>query len=112
MVDKELVDTTLGDLQDGTRSDDVTTEREHIVDDGALTERPRLDDPTPGLTKLTAIIAPKLPTKRITYPVATKRVVVVCPASCTLPNPTGAAPLLWVLASRSCPFDGTLPSRW
>ena len=43
MVDKELADTTLGDLQDGTRNDGVASERKHIVDDGALTERPRLD---------------------------------------------------------------------
>jgi hypothetical protein len=43
MVDEELADTTLGDLQDSTRNDGVAVKREHIVDDGALTERPRLD---------------------------------------------------------------------
>jgi hypothetical protein len=43
MVDEDLADTTLGDLQDGARDHGVAVEREHIVDDRALTERPALD---------------------------------------------------------------------
>jgi hypothetical protein len=48
MVDEDLADTTLGDLQDGARDHGVAVEREHIVDNGALTERPALGDVSTG----------------------------------------------------------------
>jgi hypothetical protein len=43
VVDEDFTDTTLGDLQEGTRNHRIAGEREHIVHYGAFTVRPALN---------------------------------------------------------------------